>query len=131
MKEQKQKIIEQLDTALVTPDEWKEMLQFRLTQIVDSDPFADREEVDEEEEEEEEEDKSDSEEEKDDGVWIELTKDGGVKKKITTEGKGDAPTLGQKVHVHYKGWLDSNGKVFDSNYDKDPIRINIGKGQVI
>ena len=47
MKEYKDKICEEMDRCLVTDDEWKEMLQNKLTQKVQLDPF--REAVFEEE----------------------------------------------------------------------------------
>ena len=50
-------------------------------------------------------------------------------------GTGDAATSGQKVTVHYTGWLMEGGKAgtkFDSSKDRrDPFVFNLGKGQVI
>src|ERR1700741_2720244 len=46
-------------------------------------------------------------------------------------GTGAAPTAGQKVTVHYTGWL-TNGTKFDSSKDRrDPVVFALGKGQVI
>jgi FKBP-type peptidyl-prolyl cis-trans isomerase len=46
-------------------------------------------------------------------------------------GTGAAATSGQKVTVHYTGWL-ANGKKFDSSKDRgDPFVFPLGKGQVI
>ena len=46
-------------------------------------------------------------------------------------GTGAAPTAGQKVTVHYTGWL-TNGTKFDSSKDRrDPFVFALGKGQVI
>jgi FKBP-type peptidyl-prolyl cis-trans isomerase len=46
-------------------------------------------------------------------------------------GTGAEATSGQKVTVHYTGWL-TNGTKFDSSKDRsDPFVFNLGKGQVI
>jgi len=47
-------------------------------------------------------------------------------------GKGTAAKAGDKVIVHYKGWLD-NGQVFDSSRKpgRDPFSFTLGRGEVI
>ncbi len=64
----------------------------------------------------------------------------GLKYEVLTEAPADAakPTAGQKVVVHYTGWLfdenkaDKKGPKFDSSVDrKQPFAFNVGVGQVI
>jgi FKBP-type peptidyl-prolyl cis-trans isomerase FkpA len=59
---------------------------------------------------------------------------------ITDVSDGDGPTAeaGQKVIVHYTGWLydpgrpDNRGEKFDSSVDRDePFSFSLGAGQVI
>jgi len=46
-------------------------------------------------------------------------------------GAGAAAAAGQKVSVHYTGWL-TDGKKFDSSKDRgDPFAFPLGRGQVI
>ena len=62
---------------------------------------------------------------------VELTKDGGVVKKVLSPGEGDMPVTGDQVEVHYRGTLE-DGTQFDSSYDRnDPLKFNIGQGMVI
>ena len=61
----------------------------------------------------------------------EVTTPSGLKYVDLKEGDGASPAAGQKVVVHYTGWL-TNGKKFDSSVDrKEPFSFNVGKGQVI
>ena len=47
------------------------------------------------------------------------------------EGTGPTPLRGQRVSVHYTGWL-KNGQKFDSSVDRGkPIQFVLGAGQVI
>ena len=52
-----------------------------------------------------------------------------------TAGNGAEATSGQKVRVHYTGWLlfgGEKGKKFDSSRDRnDPFEFPLGKGHVI
>jgi FK506-binding protein 1 len=63
---------------------------------------------------------------------IELTQDGGVKKKIIKPGNGDkTPQKYATVKVNYVGTL-TNGKKFDSSRDRrKPLEFKLGVGQVI
>ena len=47
-------------------------------------------------------------------------------------GTGAPATSGSAVTVQYTGWLESNGKKFDSSYDRSqPFQVTLGQGQVI
>jgi peptidylprolyl isomerase len=60
-----------------------------------------------------------------------------LKREILKAAAADAksPARGQRVTVHYTGWLDDNGKPgrkFDSSVDRgEPFTFTIGIGQVI
>ena len=48
-----------------------------------------------------------------------------------TVGAGAEAASGQRVTVHYTGWL-TNGTKFDSSKDRDdPFKFQLGQGQVI
>ncbi|CAB9511417.1 FK506-binding protein 2 [Seminavis robusta] len=57
----------------------------------------------------------------------------GVTKETIREGDGENfPKKGNKLQMHYKGTLASNGTQFDSSYDRGtPFSFKIGKGEVI
>jgi len=55
----------------------------------------------------------------------------GLKYEDLKVGEGAQPKNGQKVQVHYTGWL-TNGKKFDSSVDRgQPFEFVLGQGQVI
>ena len=55
----------------------------------------------------------------------------GLEYEDTTVGTGASPTAGQRVTVHYTGWL-TNGTKFDSSKDRGkPFSFTIGRGEVI
>ena len=64
--------------------------------------------------------------------------DSGLQFEDTAPGSGAEASAGQRVTVHYTGWLhddsapDGRGKKFDSSKDRgDPFRFNLGGGEVI
>jgi len=61
--------------------------------------------------------------------------DSGLIYEVIKEGTGVLPQAGQRVTVHYTGWLDKNGEPgtkFDSSVDRgQPFTFIIGIGQVI
>ena len=61
--------------------------------------------------------------------YVNITEDGGVKKKILKEGTGELPVEGSEVHVNYIG-RNSDNKVFDQTKDK-PFTFKLGGNQVI
>lgn len=62
----------------------------------------------------------------------EITTPSGLIYMDLTQGKGNSPQPGDKVTVHYTGWLKSNDQKFDSSVDRGkPFEFVIGKGEVI
>ena len=61
--------------------------------------------------------------------YIKITEDGGVKKYIIKEGKGDQAVEGSEVKVNYIG-KNSSDKIFDQTKDK-PFTFKIGAHSVI
>jgi FKBP-type peptidyl-prolyl cis-trans isomerase len=54
----------------------------------------------------------------------------GLKIEDVREGTGPVAKKGQMVKVNYRGTL-TNGKEFDSSYNKEPFTFKLGAGQVI
>lgn len=60
-----------------------------------------------------------------------ITTESGLKYLDLLEGFGRTPIKGQRLIVHYTGYLE-NGTKFDSSYDQDrPFEFVLGSGQVI
>jgi peptidylprolyl isomerase len=61
--------------------------------------------------------------------------DSGLEYEVLQEGTGKSPQKGDRISVHYTGWLDENGekgKKFDSSVDRgQPFVFTVGVGQVI
>jgi FKBP-type peptidyl-prolyl cis-trans isomerase FkpA len=67
-----------------------------------------------------------------------ITTPSGLQYEDTVAGSGAVAAKGQRVHVHYTGWLydptatNNRGKKFDSSKDRgDPFAFPLGAGQVI
>ena len=80
------------------------------------------------EEEKKEEKKEEEKKEESDSEYIKITEDGGVKKKIIKEGKGEKAVEGNEVKVNYIG--KNGSKIFDQTKDK-PYTFKIGAHTVI
>jgi peptidylprolyl isomerase len=62
---------------------------------------------------------------------VNVTSDGGIQKMMIVKGEGEGPEKGQEVTVNYVGRLE-DGTIFDNSADHgEPLKINIGTGQVI
>ncbi len=60
-----------------------------------------------------------------------ITSPSGLSIEDVTVGEGAVATPGQKVTVHYTGWL-TDGAKFDSSKDRDdPFQFALGAGRVI
>ena len=60
-----------------------------------------------------------------------VTTPSGLQYTDSAEGDGDTAEAGNKVSVHYTGWL-TDGTKFDSSLDRNqPFAFNLGAGQVI
>ncbi|MCW9079292.1 MAG: FKBP-type peptidyl-prolyl cis-trans isomerase, partial [Gammaproteobacteria bacterium] len=60
----------------------------------------------------------------------EKTTDSGLKYEELVEGDGLVAEAGQKVSVHYTGWL-TDGSKFDSSVDRNqPFEFSLGRGMV-
>ncbi len=56
----------------------------------------------------------------------------GMYYQIEKEGSGETPKSGTTIKAHYSGRLLSNGKKFDSSYDRgEPLAFPVGTGRVI
>ena len=66
-------------------------------------------------------------------IWPEVVvTNSGLRYRDTKVGPGDEVRVGDKVTIHYKGWLD-NGRVFGKSKRPGggPITFKVGEGEVI
>ena len=60
-----------------------------------------------------------------------ITTPSGLRYIVIGRGDGETPSVGQRVSVHYTGWL-TDGRKFDSSRDRgEPFSFTLGAGQVI
>ncbi len=57
------------------------------------------------------------------------TSPSGLQYRISREGKGTRPVKGDRVWLHYIGWLE-NDSIFTSSIDYGPVDVYLGQGQV-
>ena len=62
-------------------------------------------------------------------TFINLTEDGGIKKKILRNGKGDNPTEGKTVFINYIGKF--KGKIFEQSKENEAFNFTIGENKVL
>jgi FKBP-type peptidyl-prolyl cis-trans isomerase FkpA len=61
----------------------------------------------------------------------EIITDSGLKIEELVAGDGETAAHGQRVSVHYTGWL-TDGRKFDSSVDRaEPFEFALGRGMVI
>ncbi len=61
--------------------------------------------------------------------YINLTEDGGIKKKIIREGKGEQPTEGKNVFIYFISKY--NEREFERTEKNEPFKFTIGENEVI
>lgn len=60
-----------------------------------------------------------------------MTTDSGLSYEVLKEGTGETAAAGDRVQVHYTGWL-TDGTKFDSSVDDgEPFIFSLGAGEVI
>lgn len=56
----------------------------------------------------------------------------GIKILEIKEGSGDPVKDGDRIEVHYRGWLKDNQKLFDDSYERgQPLAVRTGNGDLI
>ncbi len=65
-----------------------------------------------------------------DSVYV--TTEAGLKTATLSDGSGAEATSGDRVTVHYTGWLQNDSTKFDSSLDRgEPFSFTLGNGEVI
>ncbi len=61
-----------------------------------------------------------------------ITTESGLTVVITQDGGGDTLKEGNKVQIHYHGWLAADETLFDSSANRGrPLELTMGRGMVI
>lgn len=64
-----------------------------------------------------------------DNVFVDLTEDGGIKKKILEVGHGEPPSEGKTVFINFKSKYQD--KIFDQSKEDEPFSFTLGENKVI
>ena len=62
-------------------------------------------------------------------IFVDITEDGGIKKKIIEAGHGEPPSEGKTVFIYFKSKYED--KIFDESKEDEPFSFTLGENKVI